>query len=269
MNLGIILILALLASPAPSPRPAATPATDPCGGTTTGLLAALNRPTIGFSACAVKPHESVWEFGYNNVAQSDGSHAAIYPQSFIRFGFGRRLELDVIAPLYAVQQFQGTVQRGFLDSGIGAKYEFFQDESSVAAADLLYSMPTGATTFTAGAPIATLNLDYGRALSPVSGFATTIGIQSSYSQDLNGRSARFTSLVPSVAFTTQTNPRTQFYVEAFGQTRLRPDGGTLFGINGGIQYLLLPYLELDAELGQTSTDLAHTHYLGFGLGLRL
>jgi hypothetical protein len=264
-----LLVLLVAAAAAASPSPSPSPSPDPCGGATTNLLAALNRPTIGFSACAVKPHESVWEFGYNNVAQSDGSHIAIYPQSFIRFALARRLEFDVIAPLYAVQQFQGTVQRGFLDSGIGAKYEFFHDESSVAAADLLYSIPTGATNFTAGAPIATLNLDYGRALSPVSGFATTIGIQSSYAQDFNGRSARFTSLVPSVAFTTQTNQRTQFYVEAFGQTRIRPDGGTLFGINGGIQYLLLPCLELDAELGQTSTDLAHAHYLGFGLGLKL
>ena len=260
--LTLVIVAATAASPSPSPAP------DPCGGATTNLLAALNRPTIGFSACAVKPRQSVWEIGYNNVAQSDGSHVAIYPQGFIRFGVARRLEFDIVGPLYAVQQFQGTVQRGFLDTGIGAKYEFFQDESSVAAADLLYSMPTGAANFTAGAPIATLNLDYGRALSPVSGFATTIGIQSSYSQDLNGRSARFTSLVPSIAFTTQTNPRTQFYAEAFGQTRIRPDGGTLFGINGGIQYMLLPCLEIDAELGQTATDLAHAHYLGFGLGLR-
>lgn len=233
------------------------------------MLATLNRPTIGFSACAAKPRQSVWELGYNNVLQSDGSRAAVYPQGFIRFGVAPKIEVDAIGPLYEVQQAQGAVQRGFLDAGVGAKYEFFQDESSVAAVDLLYSLPTGAAAFTAGAPIATLNLDYGRSLSPVSGFATTIGVQSSYSQDSNGRSARFTSLVPSVAFTTQTNPRTQFYAEAFGQTRIRPDGGTLFGIDGGIQYMLLPCLELDAELGQTATDLARAHYFGVGFGLRL
>ncbi len=267
MNLGIILILAAAALPRPSPSPAAV-ASDPCGGATTNLLAALNRPTIGFSACAVKPHESVWELGYNNLSLSDGSRAAIYPQGFIRFGTGRKLEFDIIGPLYEVQRLGANTQRGFLDMGVGEKYELFQDESNVAAVGLLYSFPNGAPAFTAGAPLATLNLDYGRSLSPASGFATTIGVQSSYSQDLNGRSARFFSMLPSVAFTTQANPRTQFYAEAYGQTRIRPDGGTLFGINGGIQYMLVPQLEIDAELGGVVTDLVRGHYLGVGLGLR-
>lgn len=233
------------------------------------MLATLNRPTIGFSACAVKQHESVWELGYNNQPQSDGSRVSIYPQGFIRFGAGRGLEFDVIGPGYVVaRQPSGAVQRGFLDTGVGAKYEFFNDAASAVAVDLLYILPTGAPAFTFGAPVATLNLDYGRSLSPVSGFATTVGIQSSYAQDLQGNSARFVSFAPSVAFTTQANPRTQFYFEAFGQTRIRPDGGTLFGLDGGIQYMLAPQFEIDAELGQTVTDLIRGHYLGIGLGLR-
>jgi hypothetical protein len=262
----MILILAAAVLPSPSPSPAAT--NDPCGGATTNMLAALNRPTIGFSACAVKPHESVWELGYNNLSLSDGSRAAIYPQGFIRFGAARKLEFDIVGPLYAVQRLGATTQRGFLDMGVGAKYEYFQDDANVAAVDFLYAFPTGAPAFTAGAPLATLNFDYGRSLSPVSGFATTIGVQSSYSQNLSGRSARFFSMLPSVAFTTQTNPRTQFYAEAYGQTKIRPDGGTLFGINGGIQYMLVPQVEVDAELGSVVTDLARGHYLGVGLGLR-
>jgi hypothetical protein len=268
MNLGIIVIFVALASPAPSPSPAAPAANDPCGGSTTNLLATLNRPTIGFSACAVKPRQSLWELGYNNVLQSDGTRVAIYPQGFIRFGAAPQVELNIIGPNYQVQNAAGSVQRGFADSGIGAKYEFFQDESNVAAIDFLYSVPTGAPTFTAGAPIATLNLDYGRSLSPASGFGTTLGVQSSYAQDLSGHSARFMSLLPSVSFTTQTNARTQFYAEVYGQTRIRPDGGTLFGIDGGVQYLLTPTVEIDAELGQTVTDLSRAHYIGFGLGLR-
>jgi len=259
----VVVLAAAAAAPSPSPQP------DPCGGRTTNMLAALNRPTIGFSACAVKPRESVWELGYNNQPQSDGSRVSIYPQGFIRFGAARGLELDIIGPGYAVtRRAGGGTQRGFLDSGLGGKYEFFQDAADVAAVDLLYSLPTGSQAFTFGAPVATLNLDYGRSLSPVSGFATTVGIQSSYAQDLGGRGARFVSFVPSVAFTTQTNPRTQFYAEAFGQTRIRPDGDTLFGLDGGLQYLLAPQLEIDAELGQTVTDLIRGHYLGVGLGLR-
>jgi len=268
MNLGIILIFVVLASPAPSPSPAASAASDPCGGAPTNLLAALNRPTIGFSACALKPHESVWELGYNNVPQSDGSRTAVYPQGFIRFGAARQVELDIIGPNYQVQNTAGNLQRGFTDSGIGAKYEFFQDASNVAAIDFLYSVPTGAPAFTAGAPTATVNFDYGRSLSPASGFGITLGVQSTYAQALSRRSARFVAWLPSVSFTTLTDPRTQFYAEAYGQTPLRPDGGTLFGIDGGVQYLLTPNVEVDAELGQTATDLVHGHYIGLGFGVR-
>ncbi len=267
MNLGIILILATLASPAPSPSPSAGPAADPCGGATTNLLATLNRPTVGFSACAVKPRESLWELGYANLIQNDGSHAAVYPQGFIRFGASPRLEWDVVGPNYFTQK-AGVLQRGFLDGGVGAKYEFFSSPSDVAAVDVLYIFPTGSALFTAGAPVATLNFDYGHSLSPVAGVATTIGVQSSFAQTLDGRAARFMSLLPSVAFTIQSNPRTQFYAEWYGQTRIRPDGGTLFGVNGGIQFLLRPNVEIDAELGQTVTDLERGHYFGFGISVR-
>ncbi len=268
MNLGIILIFTILASPAPVPPPSPPPAADPCGGTTTNLLATLNRPTIGFSACAVKPHESLWELGYVNLMQNDGSHAAAYPQGFIRFGAAPRLEWDIVGPNYQVQNAGGTIQRGFADGGLGAKYEFFSGPSDTAALDLLYTFPTGSALFTAGAPVATLNFDYGHSLSPNAGVATTVGVQSTFAQTLDGRAARFTSLLPSVAFTIQSNPRTQFYAEWYGQTRLRPDGGTLSGVDGGIQFLLRPNVEMDAELGQTVTDLARGHYFGFGIGIR-
>ncbi len=258
----LVTAAAVAASPSPSPAP------DPCGGTTTNVLATLNRPTIGFSACSVKARESLWELGYVNLAQNDGSHSAAYPQGFIRFGAGKRLEVDVIGPNYVVQNSAGGVTRGYTDSGVGAKYEFFQDASNVAAIDLLYTAPTGAAAFTAGAPVATLNFDYGRSLSPAAGVATTIGVQSSFAQNLGGRAARFTSLLPSLVFTIQSDSRTQFYAEAYGQTQIRPDGGTLFGLDGGVQYMLLPNVEIDGELGQTVTDLLRAHYIGFGFGLK-
>jgi hypothetical protein len=233
------------------------------------MLATLNRPTIGFSACAVKPHESVWELGYNAVRQADGTRSGVYPQGFIRFGAAPGLELDAIGPNYITQNSGGMITAGFADSGAGAKYEFFHDGSNVIAFDFLYTVPSGAPAFTAGAPIATLNFDYGRSLSPNAGFATTIGVQSSFAATPNGASSRFASFVPSVAFTIQSNPRTQFYAEAFGQTKIRPDGGTLFGLDGGVQYLLAPNFEIDGEFGETVTDLVRARYFGAGIGLRL
>ncbi|HEV2262842.1 MAG TPA: transporter [Candidatus Rubrimentiphilum sp.] len=258
----LALVVVALASPVPSPSP------DPCGGAHTNLLATLNRPTIGFSACSVKTRESVWEIGYAN-AESSGAHVAAYPQGFLRFGLARGLEFDVIGPAYEAQSAPGLQQNGFLDSGAGLKYEYYQDPSNVAAVDVLYTAPTGSAAFTAGAPIATLNLDYGHSFSSSSGFATTLGVQSSFASDLNGRSSRFFAALPSIVFTTQSNTVTQFYAEAYGQTRLRPDGGALFGLDGGVQYLITDSLEIDGEVGSTVTDLVRAHYVGFGFGLRL
>lgn len=248
-NLGIILIFAAtIASPTPSPTP------DACGGTHTSLLAALNRPSIGFSACAVKTGETIVEAGYANAAAENGL-IATYPQGFVRFGASNGWEVDAIAG-------------GRFDSGLGAKYEFWHDGSRALATDFLYTAPTGGKAFTAGGPTETLNLDYSMPLSSRFGLASTLGAQSDYAASLDGGSARFFSMLPSVVLSDQWNPRAQAFIEAFGQTRTRPDGGAQLGWDAALQYLLVPQLEIDAEIGHTANDVTRSHYVGFGFGAR-
>lgn len=244
MDLGIILILTALAGPAPSPSPAAPPA-DPCGAAHTALLAALNRPTIGFSPCAVKPRDVVFEAGYAN--QTGGQSISLYPQGFLRYGVSPNLEVDFIGP------------SGKFDSGVGAKYEVAHDDTSALGLDLLYTMPTGSAVFSAGAPVMTFNVDYSHDVGSRFGFGTTAGI---------AHYGAVTALVPSVVFSNQFNSRAQLYAEAYASTKLRPDGGSLFGLDGGAQYLLSPQVEVDAEIGRTQTDVAASHYVGFGFGVR-
>lgn len=247
----MILILAVAAAVTPSPRP---PPPDVCGGSQTNLLAALDRPSIGYSPCAVKHGESVFELGYSNASSPAGS-VPVYPQGLLRFGAAGGLELDVIGS-------------GRFDSGFGAKYEFWHDGSRALAADFLYTAPTGAAAFTAGAPTQTLNLDYAFPLSSVFSVASTIGAQSGYGAAAGGPSSRFFSVLPSVVLADQWNPRAQAFVEAFAQTRTRPDGGALFGMDAAVQYLLAPQLEIDLEAGRTITDVNRSHFVGFGFGAR-
>jgi hypothetical protein len=75
-------------------------------------------------------------------------------------------------------------------------------------------------------------------------------------------------VLPSVVISDQWNPRAQAYIEAYGQTRTRPDGGAQFGVDVALQYLIAPQLEADVEAGQTANDVARSHYAGFGFGLR-
>ena len=257
VNFGIVLIFgaAIAAAPPPTPAPSPVPdVADPCGGAHTALLSALNRPTIGFSPCAVKPHETVVEAGYAN--QSGGQAVTLFPQGFIRFGASPNLELDVDGP------------NGKFDSGFGLKYEFAHDAQHAYALDALYTLPTGSAQYTYGAPSEQLNVDYSGPLTPGTGFGTTFGAAHSATQAIDGHTARTTAFLPSAVVTALLNDRTQLYLESYGSTRLRPDGGSLFGMDGGVQYLISPQLEIDAELGRTVTDVAISHYAGIGFGIR-
>lgn len=233
MDLRIILILATAIAPSPSPGPTA----DPCSvNGHTALLGVLNRPTIGFSACAVRRGEGVAEGGYQN--QWGSPPLASYPQGFIRYGVARNFEADLAPPS----------RGGAAHTGFGMKWEAAHDARSALGFDLLYT-----------APAATLNVDYGRALSSVFGFGTTIGVQ---------RTTGYSALLPSAVVTNQFNSRTQLYAEAFGVTRTSVAGGGLFGVDYGVQYLVTPALELDLELGQTTNAGAHANYIGAGTGVR-
>lgn len=252
MVFSTLFLLTALASPSPSPSPA--PPADPCGGVHNDLLATLNRPTIGFSPCSVKPNDVIIEGGYAN--QAGGDPLVLYPQGFIRFGTGDGVEVSLIAP------------SGNFDSGFGAKYEFWHNERAALAVDFLYTVPTGAAGFTSGAPAETINVDYGTPISSRFGAGATVGMLSVASNSLDGETHRVTSFLPSFVVTNQWSERAQLYAEAYGSTRLRPDGGSLFGLNGGLQYLLSRQFEVDAELGRVVTDLSVSHYIGFGFGTR-
>lgn len=251
---GALLLLTALASPTPAASSTPAAATDdPCGGAHTALLSTLNRPTIGFSPCAVKPHEVLAEGGYAN--QSGSQPESIYPQGFIRYGVARNVEFDIDAP------------SGKFDTGVGAKYEAWHNAVSAFGIDLIYGLPTGAPGFTNGAPTEVVNLDFSTSLSSKFGIATTVGVLNFRAQALDGTTQRTTTLLPSVVFTDAFNTRTQVYAEGFGSTHIRPDGGTLFGLDGGVQYLLTPRIEVDAEVGRLLNGGLASHLIGFGVGL--
>lgn len=236
----VLIFAAALASPSPSPAPSAAPPADVCGGAKSNLLAVMDRPSIGYSPCAVKPREFLGEAGWLNTSGSSG---------FLRYGVAPHVEVDGIAG-------------GAADSGFGLKYEWWHDGSRALATDFLYTAPTGNAAFTVGAPTETLNLDY---TAPVSGnfsFATTLGAVSAY----NG--ARFFSWAPSLVLSDQWNPRAQAFIEAFAQSRTRPGGGSQLGLDAALQYLITSDIELDVETGRTIDDVSRSHFIGFGFGAR-
>ena len=79
---------------------------------------------------------------------------------------------------------------------------------------------------------------------------------------------RFTSVNPDITFTWLPLWNLQFYGEVYGQSRTGPGLGSGFDADGGVQYLLTPYCEVDLEEGvRLSGNLGgFTHYFGAGMG---
>ncbi len=243
----------------------AAQAGDPCGGQSR-LLATLNRPTIGFSACAVYPGTALFELGYQN--QSGDAHTqSQYPQSFLRLGLRSRFELDVIGP----NQLKQAGITGASDSGLGLKYELVPKGKFTLAVDGLYTGPDGNAAFSAGNASITGNLDLTYALNATTGLGTTIALSSTGGYDAAGNHGRYGVSMPSLVISKQLRDKYQLYAEYVYSSRLAPDIGGRAFVDYGVQKLLNSKFEIDAEVGHSITaDRALTfNYVGVGLGIQL
>lgn len=256
----------------PSVAPAPDAPSDPCGGPGL-LLATLNRPTIGYSACALPKGAIVLENGYQIQTQSGPSAAvlATFPQGFQRVGLANHLELDLIGPAFNRSRVGGTIATGYSDLGLGFKYELPQKGRFTYALDGLFQAATGTGGFGAGGPTTVANIDLAYAASPVIGIGTTLATGVTSGVTNTATSSRYAYLLPSVIVTAQLPHFYQLYAELAGQTKLAPDqGGHVFS-DFGLQKLLGPNLEVDGEYGISFTPVAGSkfRYLGFGLGVRV
>mgnify|MGYP007135454888 CR=1 FL=1 len=266
-------------SPAPLPAPAGSPVpNDPCAGSMR-LLATLNRPTIGYSACAVAAGTTVTEIGYQNQVTGSGAGAQIltqYPQTFIRFGLRPRFELDIIGPNEARQRTLqpnglAALSNGAYDSGVGAKYELPPTARYTIGFDGLYTTPNGSPELTAGNATLTGNIDVAYALDATTGIGTTLAFSTTGGYAANGSHARYGTFMPSLVVTKQLPGAYQLYAEYVHLSKTAPDRGQRNFVDYGVQKLLGTRTEVDVELGDSITPNAaqRFHYIGFGLGVQL
>jgi hypothetical protein len=272
-----------LADPLPAPGPSASSAPgvrddDPCGGRTR-LLATLNRPTVGYSPCAVAARTVVFEIGYQNQvsgATPSLQFAAQYPQNFLRFGVRPRFEIDVIGPNYARVRATrpdatDVATSGTYDSGAGLKYELPPSGKFTVAIDGLYLGANGSGGFTAGNASVTGNLDVAYSLDATTGIGTTLAFSSTGGYAADGSHARYGLFMPSFVITKQIPQTFQLYGEYVYASKIAPDAGGRAFVDFGLQKLFGPHFEVDAELGNSLTPNAaqRFHYVGVGLGFEL
>jgi|HubBroStandDraft_5_1064220.scaffolds.fasta_scaffold43620_3 hypothetical protein len=264
------------ASPAPQSSGSPEPS-DPCGGPGR-LLATANRPTVGYSACAVKEHTAVFELGYQNQVTgtaSSGSIRSQVPQNFLRLGIVPDFEIDVIGPNYeATRKYTtgrpDTVTYGVTDSGLGFKYELPQAGKGTIAFDGLYTGPNGSTFLTAGNATLTGNLDASYSLSPATSIGTTVAVSSTggYSGPIH---TRYGTTTPSVVMTTQIPNYYQFYAEYVLVSKIASNQGDRAFTDFGVQKLLGTRTEIDIEYGHAFTGIPalRFNYIGAGMVVQL
>ncbi len=284
MNRGIALAAALAAigigvlsaPPARADAVAAatpTPAPDPCGGPGR-LLTTANRPTVGYSTCAVARGTAVFELGYQNQVNgtpSDGSVQSQVPQNFLRIGAATRFELDVIGPNYVglrsyAPGSSGSVTHGVTDSGLGFKYQLPPQRRWSVAFDGLYTGPNGSPFLTAGSATIIGNLDASYSLSPATSLGTTIAVAST-GQYAGGVRTQYGVTAPSVVATTQIPNYYQFYAEYVFVSKIAADAGGRAFTDFGIQKLLGTRTEIDVEYGHafTGDPALRFDYIGAGV----
>lgn len=261
---------AVTASPSPQPS-------DPCGGPSR-LLATANRPTIGYSACAVKAHTAVFELGYQNQSMGTaraGSIQSQVPQNFLRLGVAPRFEFDVIGPNYeSTRTFAmghaDVIAHGVADYGFGFKYEISPTGKWTTAFDGLYTGPNGSPMFSAGYATLTTNFDASFAMSPATSLGTTVAVSSTGGHAGNDR-GRYGVVTPSFVITTQIPHEFQFYAEYVYVSKIALNRGARAFTDFGVQKLLGSRTEIDVEYGHAiiGTAALKFDYIGAGTVVQL
>ncbi len=243
---------------------------DPCGGPS-ALLAILDRPTVSDSACAVPPGHAVLELGYQHadVRGAGGGTADDYPQAELRAGLPGRNEFKILFPNYNSQRLgtPGAASSGLSATAIGFKHEVGYNSRWLGSVEALFTLPSGDAAFGSGGLGAAFNGIFGYAVSDQVGISLQLGVSSQTVPKLDG-GERSTSFISKLAASWQPAERLQFYGEVFGQTSAGPGEGAGVNFDGGIQYLVAHWWEVDLEEGVRLTGNlgGFTHYIGAGAG---
>ncbi|MGH7738131.1 MAG: hypothetical protein ACREMP_09745 [Candidatus Tyrphobacter sp.] len=263
--MSLLLHAVLVATAVASPTPSPSPSPNPCAG----LLAELNRPTIGYSPCVAQPGTAVFELGYQHQHNADASSHDQIGQGFLRFGLASRVEADVIGPSDLVRHASGGSAYGLADFGLGFKYELDATQRWQIALDGLYTEPNGARAFTSGDSTFTANVDAAYQATPSLSFASTLAFGASGGFGATGEHARYGVFMPSVLALYQFDDRTQAYAEYVNVSRTAPDLGDSSFLDVGLQRLVHRTIELDVEYGHSldGTTSQRFNYVGAGVGI--
>ena len=229
-----------------------------------------DRPDFTESSNTVGSGVFQLEGGVSFTKFRNGTKVTTVGEILARWGVAENLELRFQLPTYSWERSGGSDGTGFLDSGIGLKYELAQGrgggfiggmEASLIAST---TMPTGTSDSASSqwqpAAVIAASWELGRSV----GIGSNLGIARP-ADDEN----RYTSLWVSVALGVGLTEAASVFFELYGFNREEERGPSTATIQVGYVYLVSPDFQLDARVGRRLTDRGVDFLIGAGLSWRL
>lgn len=238
---------------------------DPCSLSNPEVMLSLpDGPTVADSPCSVPAGHLLLELQYahEDLRDEGGGTADVYMQATeVRYGIPGRNEFKVLTPSYTSEK----ASSGLSATSIGFKHELGYTDKWIGTVETVVTLPSGNDAFGSAGLGAAFNGIVGYSLSDSIGLGLQLGVSTWTDPDSAG-GRRFTSFNPIFVTTWHPIKRLQFYGEIFGQTKTSYDGGAGFNFDGGVQYLIYRWWEVDLAEGVRLTGNlgGFTHYLQAG-----
>ncbi|MGH7737787.1 MAG: hypothetical protein ACREMP_07970 [Candidatus Tyrphobacter sp.] len=266
----VVHAAALASLPATSPSPSSVPSptpSDPCGS----ILSIVNRPTIGTGVCTVRSGKFDIENGYTNAIATGpgGGYSVAYPQTLLRIGTANsRLDVEIGAPVYSVANFAGARTVGWSDLSVGTKYELGFDAKADWGVNVVATLPTGNTAFSAGHAQTSANFNWSYTLNAEFGLSGTVGANDFSGYDTAGNQRSYFALLPTIELSaalpggpSQISAEYAYFSQAGPGLGAKSVADFVYARDFGAR------LQLDVEYGFSPTPVngQRQHYFGAGL----
>lgn len=236
----------------------------PCSGSN-NLLALVDRPSYGDSACVVPQHNSLLESGYQYQSLLGGGNLQNVAETVYRYGLADQFEIVMTFPAYIHQNI--TPKAGFTAGSVGVKHQLSANQKWVTTIEGLLTLPSGSSSFGSKEPGGAVNGIISYDITPAIGITGMFGI-SSQSEPAYSGGQSYTSFNPYLVLS-WTKDRAVFFIEVYGQSSTGPQQGSGFNMDGGVLYLVKKNITVDLEVGQrlSGSLFDFNQYIGTGVAI--
>lgn len=235
---------------------------NPC----TGILAIVDRPSVGDSACVVPYGKALLEIGYQYQKLHPQGQEQDFPQAVFRLGLPANNEFVIVLPNFIHES--TTPHSGLTATTLGIKHEIGYTQDWIYTAEALFTLPSGSANFGSNGLGVAVNGIVSYSFNSKLSLTVMFGVTSETDTSYNG-GQRFTSANPDIVLAWSPTEKINLFGEVYGQTKTGP--GQTSGINtdGGITYLLFENVTVDLEVGQRLKGNlgGFEHYIGTGMAI--